>query len=56
MIQLYMPTAHVVEMSVTVNKSPIQEYTHLDDHIPLTRDQAFFFLSQRKREDGPPDP
>ena len=26
----------VVETSVTVNNSPIQDYTHLDDHIPPT--------------------
>jgi len=24
----------VVEMSVTVNNSPFQDYTHLDNHIP----------------------
>ena len=33
-----MATAEVVEMSVIVNSSVIQEYTHLDDHIPLTYD------------------
>ena len=27
-----MTTAHGVETSVTVNKSPIQYYTHPDDH------------------------
>ena len=30
-------TTQVVEMSVTVNNnSPIQDYTHLDDHISPT--------------------
>ena len=31
-----MATAEVFEMSVTVNSSAIQEYTPLDNHIPLT--------------------
>ena len=26
--------AQVVEMSVSVNNSPIQDYAHLDDHAP----------------------
>ena len=28
--------AHFVEMSVTVNNSPIQDYVHPDDHAPST--------------------
>ena len=40
---LKMTTVQVVETSVTANKSPIRDYSHLDDRIPLTRDQAFFF-------------
>ena len=31
-----MITAQVVETSVTVNNSPIQDYTQLDDHVPPT--------------------
>ena len=31
-----MATAEVFEMSVNVNSSAIQEYTPLDNHIPLT--------------------
>ena len=27
-------TAQVVEMSVTVSNIPIQNYAHLEDHIP----------------------
>ena len=50
-----MTTVQVVETSVTANKSPIWDYSHLDDRIPLTRDQNFFFLSQRKWEEGAPD-
>ena len=29
-----MTTARVVETSVTVNNSSIQDYDHLDDHAP----------------------
>ena len=31
-----MNTAQVVEMSVTVNNSPIQDYDHPDDHASPT--------------------
>ena len=31
-----MTIAHVVEMSVNVSNSPIQEYVHLDDHAQPT--------------------
>jgi len=31
-----MTTAQVVETSVTVNNSPIQDYIHPDDHTPPT--------------------
>ena len=35
-LTLKMTTAKVVETSVTVNKSPVQDYVHLDDHIQPT--------------------
>ena len=35
-----MATAEVVEMSVSVNSSVIQDNTRLDDHIPLTDDMS----------------
>ena len=35
-LTLKMITAQVVETSVTVNNSPIQDYTQLDDHVPPT--------------------
>ena len=35
-----MATAEVVEMSVSVNSSVIQDNTRLDDHIPLTYDMS----------------
>ena len=31
-----MTTTQVVETSVTVNNSPIQDYSHSDDHAQLT--------------------
>ena len=31
-----MTTTQVVETSVTVNNSAIQDYTQVDDHIPST--------------------
>ena len=31
-----MTSAQVVKMSVTVNNSPIEEYTHSDNHIQST--------------------
>ena len=31
-----MTTAHVIEMSVTVNDNPIQDYSHPEDHAQLT--------------------
>ena len=33
---LKMPTVKVVETSVTVNNSPIQDYVHLDDQTQPT--------------------
>lgn len=35
-----MATAEVVKISVIVNSGAIQDYTHLDDHIPLTYDMS----------------
>ena len=35
-LTLKMITAQVVETSVIVNNSPIQDYTQLDDHVPPT--------------------
>ena len=35
-----MATADVVEMSVSLNSSAIQDNTCLDDHIPLTYDKS----------------
>ena len=35
-LTLKMTTTQVVETSVTVNNSPIQNYIHLDGHIPPT--------------------
>ena len=35
-LTLTMTTKQVVETSVTVNHSPIQDYNHLDDHAPPT--------------------
>ena len=34
--QSVLSTAHVIEMSVTVNDNPIQDYVHPDDHTQLT--------------------
>ena len=31
-----MNTAHVVKTLVTIDNSPIQDFTHPDDHIPPT--------------------
>ena len=35
-----MTTAQVVETSVTVNNSPIQDYFHPDDHTQPTYDKS----------------
>ena len=35
-LTLKMTTAKVVETSVTVNNSPVQDYVHLDDHTQPT--------------------
>ena len=35
-LTLKMTTAQVVEMSVTVNNSPIHDYVHADDHTQPT--------------------
>ena len=35
-----MTTTLVVLISVTVNGNPIQDFTHPDDHIPLTHETA----------------
>ena len=35
-LTLKMTTAKVVETTVTVNNSPVQDYVHLDDHIQPT--------------------
>ena len=35
-LTLKMTTTQVVETSVTVNNSPIQDYIHLDDHAQPT--------------------
>ena len=39
-LTLKMTTAQVVETSVTVNNSPIQDYVHPDDHAQLTYDMT----------------
>lgn len=39
-LTLNMTTAQAVEMSVTFKSSPIQNYTHPDDYIPLTYDMT----------------
>ena len=39
-LTLKMTTAQVVEKSVTVNNSPIQDYVHPDDHAQLTYDKT----------------
>ena len=36
-LTLKMTTAQVVEMSVTVKNSPVQNYIHPDDHAHPTR-------------------
>ena len=38
-----MPSAQVVEMSVTINNSPIQNYVHPDDHPQPTHEMVFIF-------------
>ena len=38
-----MPFAQVVEMSVTINNSPIQNYVHPDDHPQPTHEMIFTF-------------
>ena len=40
-LTLKMTTAQGVEMSVTVNIGPIQDYDHRDDHAPATYDTFF---------------
>ena len=40
-----MTTAQIVETSVTVNNSSIQDYTHLGDHIPPTYEMIPGFKS-----------
>lgn len=35
-LTLKMNTAHVVKTLVTIDNSPIQDFTHPDDHIPRT--------------------
>ena len=37
-LTLKMTTTQVVEISVTVNNSPIQKYVHLDNHTRPTYD------------------
>ena len=41
-----MITTQVVETSVTVTNSPIEDYTHPDDLIPPTNDPVFFLTKQ----------
>ena len=38
-----MPSAQVVEMSVTNKNSPIQNYVHPDDHPQPTHEMVFTF-------------
>ena len=38
-----MTFAQVVEMSVTVNNSPIQDYVHPDDHVQSTYEMTSGF-------------
>ena len=38
-----MPSAQVVEMSVTINNSPIQNYVHPDDHPQPIHEMIFTF-------------
>ena len=38
-----MPSAQVVEMSVTINNSPIQNYVHPDNHPQPTHEMVFTF-------------
>ena len=38
-----MPSAQVVEMSVTINNSPIQNYVHPDDHPQPTHEMVFIY-------------
>ena len=40
-LTLKMTTAQVVETSVTVNNSPIQDYVHPDDQTQPTRKASF---------------
>ena len=35
-----MTTAQVVETSVAVSNSPIQDYIHLDNHVPPTNEMT----------------
>ena len=38
-----MTTAHVIEMSVTVNDNPTQDYAHPDNHVQLTYEMTRAF-------------
>ena len=38
-----MTTAQVIETSVTVNNSPIQDYVHPDDHVQSTYEMTLGF-------------
>ena len=42
-LTLKVSTTQVVEKSVSVNKSLIQDYSHPEDHIPPTEDSQFIF-------------
>lgn len=42
-LTLKVNTAQVVEKSVSVNKSLIQDYSHPEDHISPTEDSQFIF-------------
>ena len=44
-LTLKMTTAQVVETSVAVNNSPMQDYIHPDNHVPPTR-AVFTWLSK----------
>ena len=39
-LTLKMTTAQVVETSVAVSNSPIQDYIHLDNHVPPTNEMT----------------
>ena len=44
-LNLKMTTAQVVETSVTINNSPIQDYLHADDHTQPTFEMTPGFKS-----------